>query len=135
MLQCDALVYIHDLLSGIENLNGTCPTRRLYEPTGTERQDIVKPHERASSWGRGERLRRYNNRAACQLAQRGRHEMMLMRQVRSVIFGGHKLSWVAQGLTDEDGNVVVEEQLGFCLDGQPVSDSQGETILSRLAYV
>jgi hypothetical protein len=59
----------------------------------------------------------------------------MRQQTRALLVEGHKLTWLAQGLTDDDGNVVIEERLRFRIDGRPLSDSDGEAILERLGYV
>jgi hypothetical protein len=60
---------------------------------------------------------------------------IVKQQVRTVLIDDHKITWVAQALTDDDGNVVLEEHLHFRIDGRTVSDSDGVALLTRLGYV
>jgi hypothetical protein len=61
---------------------------------------------------------------------------MDMRQRGFTVYvGSHQLTWIAQALTDDDGRVVIEENLGFRFDGRPLTDSHGEKLLKRLGYI
>jgi hypothetical protein len=59
----------------------------------------------------------------------------MKQQHRVLLVDGHKVAWTAQALTDDDGNVVLEEHFQFTLDGRPVDDERGYALLERLGML